>query len=53
VIAELGVERPRVGPSGLRWKLLAWSGVPVVTIRPTMFLESFFRKRQDLSGCCG
>src|SRR5262245_49217267 len=22
---------------------LAWSGLPVVTIRPTMFLESFFR----------
>jgi uncharacterized protein YbjT (DUF2867 family) len=23
-------------------QMLAWSGVPVVTIRPTMFLESFF-----------
>ncbi len=48
---------------------LAWSGLPVVTIRPTMFLESFprspvrpsateaasncLRAGQDLSGCRG
>jgi NAD(P)H dehydrogenase (quinone) len=26
-------------------QVLAWSGLPVVTIRPTMFLESFFTPR--------
>src|SRR4030081_3643595 len=46
-VSEMSIHHPpSSGQQRQHWlseQALAWSGLPVVTIRPTMFLESFFQ----------
>jgi len=69
-VSEMSIQNRRRASAKQHWlseQALAWSGLPVVTIRPTMFLETFspspvrpsaieaasnsVRPGQDLSDC--